>query len=162
MLRINKEKIEELAGKLELDTNSIKNAKRKAIIKQLKYPFIQLGVFLFSIITNIFPYRWFWNDWGPTYPGEYVLDFFFVLLNPFHWVLHLGNLTGSLIFSKRLGMKKSLVTIVVIANYILSALAFFLVHKATTIPVSETYAGTGISIMYGVYNKSRPKRKVRN
>ena len=155
MLRINNEKLGELANKLELDASNIKTAKRKVIIKKLQYPFIQLGVFLLSFVTNIFPYKWFWGGWNPTYPSDYVLDFIFVLINPFHWILHLGNLTGSLIFSKRLGMKKGLVTIVAISNYVLSALAFFLIHKITSISVSESLAGTGMAVLYGTYNESK-------
>ncbi len=161
VLRINNEKLGELADKLELDVTDINNAKRKVIIKKLQYPFIQLGVFLLSFVTNIFPYKWFWGGWEPTYPGDYVLDFLFVLMNPFHWVLHLGNLTSSLIFSKRIGVKKSLVTIVVISNYIFSALAFFLIHKITSITASESFAGTGFAIMYGVYNESKMERGIK-
>ncbi len=160
MSTINKNNLQEISGKLNVKTKDIKVAKVKSFLKKLQYPFIQLGVVLLSFVTNFFPYKWYFGRWNPTYPSDYMLDFLFVLLNPFHWVLHLGNLTGSLIFRKRLGMKKGLVTIVVISNYILSALAFFLIHKMTSISISESFAGTGMAVLYGVFENNIRRRKI--
>ena len=159
---INRNNLQEISRKLDINSKDIKKAKVKSFLKKLQFPFIQLGVALLSFVANFFPYKWYYGRWEPTYPTDYMLDFFFVLLNPFHWVLHLGNLTGSLLLNKRLGMRKALVTIVVISNYILSALAFFLIHKITSVSISESLAGTGMAIEYGVFKKKHYKKKLLN
>ena len=157
---INKNNLQEISGKLDINSKDIKKAKIKSFLRKLQFPFIQLGVILLSFVANFFPYKWYFGRWNPTYPSDYLLDFIFVLLNPFHWVLHLGNLTGSLIFKKRLGMKRALVIIIVISNYFLSALAFFLIHKITSISAYESLAGTGMAIEYGVFEKKLENREL--
>lgn len=146
------EKLNQIADKLGVDSKIVKKSNRRVFFRKLFYPFIQLGVLLLSFVTNYVPYTLLFGGWKPTYPF-YSWDFIFVLLNPFHWGLHAGNLAFSLIKRKTFGLKKWQVFVISFSNFFLSMLGFFLIHKVTSISVSESLAGTGIGVAYNVYKK---------
>jgi hypothetical protein len=102
-------------------------------------------------LTTILPYKLFRNNWDPTYPYDYVYDFIYILTNPFHWILHIGNISGSLVFRKKIGLKSWQIGFLSFFNFLISALGFLLIHKITSNASSEAYTGTGMAIRYDVF-----------
>ena len=153
---MKEEKLNDVAEKLNLDFKDIKRAKRKKVLKTLSYPFIQLGVYIVTIISVIFstsflpPYD---NFLRPTYPASIGWDGMTFILNPFFWTLQVGNISGSIGFRKKIGLKAGKIIIIVFSNLILAFLSYFLLHKILSTSVSESLAGTGIGVAYGVYSK---------
>jgi len=147
---MNKEKFNDTLDLLELDHDIPKKAKNKFKLKKLSYPFTQLGVYLLSLLANILPLI-ITNDWIPTYPFG---NFYFPFFNPYNYLVHVSNLGGSMIFRKKIKIKWYFIVLIVLINFVISAFSFILINELTTVSVSESLAGTGIAVAYGVYHKN--------
>ncbi|MHA2357908.1 MAG: hypothetical protein ACXABK_03980 [Candidatus Heimdallarchaeaceae archaeon] len=134
---------------LELGHDIPKKAKNKFKLKKLIYPFTQLGVFLLSFLANALPLIMN-NDWIPTYPFS---NAYFPFFNPYNYLVHVGNLGGSMIFQKKIKVKWYFIILFILINFLLSAFSFILINELTTVCVSESLAGTGIGVAYGVHHK---------
>lgn len=89
----------------------------------------------------------------PTYPANFLLDGFVTIINPFFWIIHIGNVSGSIIFRKKIGMKTGKIVLIDIINLFASFFVYLLLHKMLSFSVSESLSGTGMDVLYGVFNK---------
>lgn len=153
---MNEEKLVAVAGKLEVNPSIIKTAKRNEFVKKITYAWSQIFLFILSIVTLRYSWSIFSseNQWiRPTYPFDYLGDSLYVLMNPFFWILQIGNFSGSFFLRKKLGLKTSTVIAISFVNFVLVIVGFTAFHLLVSIPSSALNP----SVLYGVHSRTQRK-----
>ena len=123
----------------------------------MAYAWSQIFLYVLSIVTLRFSWPIFSSEkqWRPTYPFDY--DYFgdplYVLINPFFWILQIGNFSGTFFLRKKLGLKTSTIIAISFVNIVLIILGFTAFHFLVNTPASAL----NHSILYGVYAKTQKK-----
>lgn len=157
---MNKERLKEVAEKLDVDPFVIKKAKRDNLFKSLAYAWSQVFVYILSIVVLRYSWSIFSseNQWkSPTYPFAYFGDPLYVLINPFFWIVQIGNFTGTFFLRKKLGLRKAIIITISFVNIVLVIIGFTALHLLVSTPVSYLDP----SVMYGVYAKAQNKISVK-
>jgi len=146
LLKINENHLEKVGDLVDVDTNDLKQKKKKKVIGRLVFYFVQIFVFLFSSLLGYFFVLWEHAD-RTDYPhGVFpraTYGGFFTLYS-----LHGVNFTSSYLFRKKSKLRYIEMIPVQIVNIIISFISFYLIYGMFFQP--EVFVGTPL---YGVYRK---------
>ena len=149
---MNNEKLDEVAKLLDVESSEVVDSKIKRIMKEITFPIVQMAVFGLSSILGLTFGNW--ENKNPSIypygliPRVYTLGAFLIV------GINTGNIIYSSINRKKVGINPIRIFIIVMLNFALSFISFFLLYNfIEEIAQSINNPCYTVSYMYGVYDK---------